>query len=274
MSVLLLLGSSPILYILGPRRQDAYLILELIISLFSLVLFSKDFYWCYCDFPEFSLPFFQINMYIYHPDISLKYWKERCLRQSQRNYSSIHPFWITCPFFSSFLHLLLLVFPLYPWRHQIYTVAFSLACLSLLVFAIHFFYWLPVHHLVLWFSCSSASSFMSSLILPSFHHTFDSSLTLIAALADISSLKIGFLFQDFYLLLTLYLYIHHTYISNMGYTYVASCIQKQIQKWTIGVFSSWNSADVDSCYKRRFLVLFSQQRYAQIVYEENSTYSY
>lgn len=136
------------------------------------------------------------------------------LRQSQRNYSSIHPFWITCSFFSSFLHLLLLAFSLYIQRHQIYTVAFSLACLSLLVFAIHLFCWLPVHHLVLWFSCSSASSFMSSLFPPSFHHTFNSSLTLIAALADISKLKVGFLNQELYLYITIlpiyapYIYVH------------------------------------------------------------------
>lgn len=154
-------------------------------------------------------------MCIYHPDMSLKYWKKYSLRQSQRNYGIIHPFWISCPFFSSFLHLLLLVFSFYLWRHQIYTVAFSLAALSLLVFAIHFFYWLPMHPLVLWFSCSSTSSFMSSLVLPSFHHTFDPNLMLIAVFADISNLKIGFLRQEFCLLHTLcpyiYLYIY-TYI--------------------------------------------------------------
>lgn len=149
-------------------------------------------------------------------------------------------------------------------RHQIYTVAFSLAGLSLLVFVIHFFCWLPMHPTVLWFSCSSTSSFMSSLVLPSFHHTFDSILALIAALADISNLKTGFLSQELYLLHTFYLYLY-IYTPIIVYTYVGVFNQKQIQKKTIWVFTNWNSANADSCYKRWFLVLFSQQRCTQIV---------
>lgn len=155
-------------------------------------------------------------MCIYHPDISLKYWKKYCLRQSQRNYSIIHPFWISCPFLSSFLHLLLLVFFFLSLKtSDLYCCFFWLAGLSLLVFAIHLFYWLPMHPLVLWFSCSSTSSFMSSLVLPSFRHSFDSNLMLIAVLADISNLKTGFLSQEFYLLHTLCLHI---------YLYIYTCI--------------------------------------------------
>lgn len=84
---------------------------------------------------------------------------------------------------------------------------------------------------VLWFSCSCTSNFMSSLVLPSFHHTLQ-------FLPDVNCCShwhfqsSGFLSQEFYLL--------HTYV-QIGYAYVTS-IRNKLQKKTIWVwvFSGWN----------------------------------